>query len=110
MTEERKRAEDVYALVKDLEQEHQQLMKDVPEIKDTVDVMADVVIGPKIPDPNRPNEWRVNGKGRYERDSKQGLAHIARKLSWQNQLWKFIGQLAAILTGVALIVGTFGGG
>ena len=107
-TEERKRVEDVYALVKDLEQEHQQLMIDVPEIKDTVDVMADVVIGPKIPDPNRPNEWKMNGKGRYERDANGGLLHMAHKLRWQNQLWKFVGQLAAILTGVALIVKEFG--
>ncbi len=131
MTEDRKRAEDVYELVEDLMQrvnsvaslqalaggegefkqrlqEHEQLMVDVPEIKDTVDVMADVVIGPKIPDPNRPNEWKMNGKGRYERDANGGLAHMTHKLRWQNQLWKFVGQLAAILTGVALIVKEFG--
>lgn len=123
MTEDRKRAEDVYALL----EEHREwvvgqfnglseLTDEIGEmrskqiiIEETVDVLADSVIGDKIPDPYNPSEWKLNGKGRPERDTTTGLAYMARKLRWQNQLWKFIGQLAAMLTGVALIVSAYGG-
>ena len=51
-------------------QEHEQLMIDVPEIRitqrrieTTVDVLADYVIGPRIPDPLNPGEWLINGRG-----------------------------------------------
>ncbi len=93
MTEDRKRAEDVYLLVVDLGarldrvtavmtsvggeeqirqriQEHEQLMIDVPTIRatqrrieTTTNVLADYVIGPRIPDPLNPDEWLINGRG-----------------------------------------------
>ncbi len=130
MTDERKRAEDVYLLVEEhrewVEAKFDSLGESVDEITDvqmrmgrfeetqgmvveTVDVLADSVIGNKIPDPYNPSEWKLNGKGRPERDTTTGLAHMARKLKWQNQLWKFIGQLGAILGGMALILSVFGG-
>ncbi len=123
MTEDRKRAEDVYALLEDhrewvvgqfnglseLTDEIGEMRSKQIIIEETVDVLADSVIGKKIPDPYNPTKWKLNGKGRPERDTTTGLAHMARKLRWQNQLWKFIGQLAAMLTGVALIVSAFGG-
>ncbi len=130
MTDERKRSADVYELLKDhrqwVERKFDSLGESVDEIADvqtrmgrfeetqsmvveTVDVLADSVIGNKIPDPYNPEKWKLNGKGRPERDTTTGLAHLATKLKWQNQLWKFVGQLAAILGGVALIVVAFGG-
>ena len=123
MTEDRKRAEDVYALLEDhrewvvgqfnglseLTDEIGEVRSKQIIIEETVDVLADSVIGNKIPDPYNPSEWKLNGKGRPERDTTTGLAYMVRKLRWQNQLWKFIGQLAAMLTGVALIVSAFGG-
>ena len=97
MTDDRHRTEDVYELVNDrmdsLEgrfddlslardnlgganeivqrvREHEQLMVDVPEMKETVerteitvDVLADKMIGEKIPDPLRPGEFLINGRG-----------------------------------------------
>ncbi len=127
---DRKRAEDVYLLLEEhrtwVEAKFDSLGESVDEIADvqirmerfeetqgmvveTVDVLADSVIGNKIPDPYNPSEWKLNGKGRPERDTTTGLAHMARKLRWQNQLWRFVGQLAAILGGVALIVVVAGG-
>ncbi len=51
-------------------QEHKQLMIDVPAIRatqkrieTTVDVLADYVIGPRIPDPLNPGNWLINGRG-----------------------------------------------
>ena len=98
MTDEaRKRAADVYDLVKDLsgridqmaelrEQvggeteimarvaEHEQLMIVVPEIQEsqerteaTVNVLADKMIGEKISDPLHPGEFMINGRGEYLR-------------------------------------------
>ncbi len=120
MTEDRKRAEDVYALLKNhriwVEGQFSELVERVDGFEiaqgmvvETVDVLADSVIGAKIPDPYNPDKWKLNGKGRPERDTTTGLAYMARKLRWQNQLWKFVGQLAAILGGVALIIVAFGG-
>ena len=93
MTDERRRSEDVYELVEDLSkrldsltairnavggdsmirqrvQEHEQLMVNVPKIQaaqdrieTTVDVLADYVIGEKIPDPLNPGEFLINGRG-----------------------------------------------
>ncbi len=94
MTDDRKRAEDVYDLVKDLGEridqmaelrervggdveimarivEHEQLMVTVPVIEGTLDALADEVIGPKIPDPLRPGEYLINGKGQPMRKRKR---------------------------------------
>jgi len=90
-------------------EEHQAMYATLPILVDTVDVLADVVIGEKIPDPIRKGQFLINGTGIPMRDPKTGLAHKARSLRWQNQFWKFVGQLAAILTGVAFIVMAFGG-
>ncbi len=57
--------------------EHEQMMIEVPEIRatqrrieTTVDVLADYVIGPRIPDPLDPGEWLINGRGEPLRKSK----------------------------------------
>ncbi len=54
--------------------EHEQLMIDVPEIREsqdrmeiTVDVLADKMIGEKIQDPLRPGEFVINGRGEFMR-------------------------------------------
>ncbi len=64
---ERKRAEEA---VQQRVQEHEQLMVTVPKIKATtdrmeitVDVLADYVIGEKIPDPLNPGQFLINGRG-----------------------------------------------
>ncbi len=44
-------------------EEHNQLMITVPVMEGTIDSLADHVIGPKIPDPLRPGEFLINGKG-----------------------------------------------
>ena len=90
---ERKRAEDVYALVQELGtrldsmgdedqirqrvQEHEQMMIEVPQIavtqhriETTVDVLADYVIGEKIPDPLNPGQFLINGRGEPMRKPK----------------------------------------
>ncbi len=58
-------------------QEHEQLMITVPRIEATqrrieitVDVLADHVAGPKIPDPLDPDRWLVNGRGEPMRKPK----------------------------------------
>lgn len=91
--EHRKRSEDVYELVVEFGsrldkisavmvsaggeemivqriQEHEQLMVTVPEIRatqrrveTTIDVLADYVIGEKIPDPLNPDQFLINGRG-----------------------------------------------
>jgi len=104
MTDDRHRAEDVYLLVNQrmdtLEgkfddmsiarenlggtneivqrvKEHEQLMIEVPEIKEslgrveiTVDVLADKMIGEKIKDPLHPGEFMINGRGEPLRKSR----------------------------------------
>ena len=93
MTEERKRAEDVYELVENLTkkvekigavrdkmggdaaiiqrvEEHEQLMITVPRMEANIDALADHVIGPKVPDPLNPGQFRINGNGEYMREPK----------------------------------------
>ena len=57
--------------------EHEQLMIEVPEIRatqrrieTTVDVLADYVIGEKIPDPLNPGQFLINGRGEPMRKPK----------------------------------------
>ncbi len=52
-------------------QEHEQLMVIVPVMEGTIDLLADHVIGPKIPDPLRPGEFLINGKGQPMRKPKR---------------------------------------
>ncbi len=51
--------------------EHEQLMVIVPVMEGTIDLLADHVIGPKIPDPLRPGEFLINGKGQPMRKPKR---------------------------------------
>ena len=79
--------------------EHEQLMIDVPEIKEsvdrmevTIDVLADKMIGPKIPDPLRPGEFVINGRGEFMRKARP------RWPKWIGQaLVQSIGVLTALL-------------
>ncbi len=60
MTEERKSSKDVYELV---ETRLDALEKSQDRMEITVDVLADKMIGEKIPDPLRPGEFLINGRG-----------------------------------------------
>ncbi len=126
MTDDRHRTEDVYELVNDrmdsLEgrfddlslardnlgganeivqrvREHEQLMIDVPEMKETVerteitvDVLADKMIGEKIPDPLRPGEFLINGRGEPMRNPRPKWP------SWVGQaVIQALGVIAALL-------------
>lgn len=79
--------------------EHEQLMIDVPEMKETVerteitvDVLADKMIGEKIPDPLRPGEFLINGRGEPMRKARP------RWPSWIGQaVIQFFGVAAALL-------------
>ncbi len=126
---ERKRAEDVYALVQELGkklakvsavmvsaggetmiiqriQEHEQLMVEVPEmratqnrIETTVDVLADYVIGEKIPDPLNPGEFLINGRGEPMRKPKP---------KWPRWLGEALRTSAVVLVSLLTFLATLG--
>ncbi len=56
--------------IKQRVQEHEQLMITVPRIATNVDALADHVIGPKVPDPLNPGQFRINGNGEFMREPK----------------------------------------
>jgi len=127
MTDERKRAEDVYELVQEIGnqlakvtavmvsaggeamivqriQEHEQLMVTVPQvvvtqarIETTVDVLADYVIGPKIPNPLNPDEWLVNGRGEPMRKPKP---------RWPRWVGQALIQIVTLVTALVILVNT----
>ena len=119
---ERKRAEDVYALVQELGtrfdsmgdedqirqrvQEHEQMMIEVPEIRatqnrieTTVDVLADYVIGAKIPDPLNPGLFLINGRGEPLRKSKS---------KWPRWLGEALRTSAVVLVSLLTFLATIG--
>ncbi len=123
----RKRSEDVYLLVEDLVtelgkvtavmisaggeamiiqriQEHEQLMVEVPviratqnRIETTVDVLADYVIGPKIPDPLNPGQWLINGRGEPLRKPKP---------RWPRWLIQAVIQTITLATALVILINT----
>ncbi len=126
-TEDRKRAEDVYLLVQDLGirldkisavmvsvggedqirqriQEHEELMVTVPKmaatqrrIEITVDVLADYVIGRKIPDPLNPDEWLINGRGEPMRKPKP---------RWPRWVGQALIQTVTLITALLILINT----
>ena len=60
---DRLRPEDVYELVSGFD-------KRLDRIEVTVDVLADHVIGPRIPNPLNPDEWLLKGRGEPMRKPK----------------------------------------
>ncbi len=126
---ERKRAEDVYALVQELSsqlgkvtavmisaggeamiiqriQEHEQLMVTVPKIEatqsrveTTVDVLADYVIGEKIPDPLNPGQFLINGRGEPMRKPKP---------KWPRWLGEALRTSAVVLVSLLTFLATLG--
>ena len=124
---DRRRSEDVYALVQELGsrldkisavvvsaggetmivqriQEHEQLMVTVPQvvatqrrIETTVDVLADYVIGPKIPNPLNPDEWLVNGRGEPLRKPKP---------RWPRWLGQAALQTLGLVTALVILINT----
>jgi hypothetical protein len=56
--------------IKQRVEEHEQLMITVPRIAINVDALADHVIGPKVPDPLNPGQFRINGNGEFMREPK----------------------------------------
>ena len=56
--------------IKQRVEEHEQLMITVPRMEQNVDALADHVIGPKVPDPLNPGQFRINGNGEFMRESK----------------------------------------
>ena len=126
-TEGRKRSEDVYELlqefgsrldkvtavmvsvggedqIKQRVQEHEQLMIDVPEIRATqrrvevtIDVLADHVVGPKIPNPLNPDEWLVNGRGEPMRKPKP---------RWPRWVGQALIQTVTLVTALLILLNT----
>jgi len=74
MTDERIRSEDVYELVEtrlnDLEASSSNFQATQDRMEITLDVLADKMIGPKIPDPLRPGEFVINGRGEFMRKAR----------------------------------------
>ncbi len=128
-SEARKRAEDVYELVEDLGadlakvtavmvsaggaemivqrvQEHEQLMIEVPimratqnRIETTVDVLADHVIGEKIPDPLNPGKFLINGRGEPLRKPRS---------KWPRWLGEALRTSAVVLVSLLTFLATIG--
>ncbi len=59
--------------IKQRVEEHEQLMITVPSMERNIDALADHVIGPKVPDPLNPGQFRINGNGEYMREPKGRL-------------------------------------
>lgn len=127
--EHRKRSEDVYELVVEFGtrldrisavmvsaggeemirqriQEHEQLMITVPEIRatqhrveTTIDVLADHVIGEKIPDPLNPGQFLINGRGEPIRKPKP---------RWPRWLGEAIRTSAVVLVSLLTFLATLG--
>ncbi len=82
--------------------EHEQLMIDVPKIKEsqermevTIDVLADKMIGPKIPDPLRPGEFVINGRGEFMRKTRP---------KWPKWIGQALIQSIGVLTALLLFL------
>ncbi len=85
-------------------QEHEQLMIAVPAIRSTqkriettVDVLADYVIGPRIPDPLNPGEWLINGRGEPLRKPKP---------RWPRWVGQATIQIITLVTALLILVNT----
>ncbi len=84
--------------------EHEQLMIEVPEIRatqrrieTTVDVLADYVIGPRIPDPLNPDEWLINGRGEPLRKPKP---------RWPKWVVQALIQTVTLITALLILLNT----
>lgn len=82
--------------------EHEQLMIDVPQviatqkrIETTVDVLADYVIGPRIPDPLNPDEWLINGRGEPMRKPKP---------RWPRWVGQVLIQTVTLITALVILI------
>ena len=82
--------------------EHEQLMVDVPEIRatqlrieTTVDVLADHVVGPRIPDPLNPGEWLINGRGEPLRKPKP---------RWPKWVGQVVIQTVTLVTALVILI------
>ena len=76
-------------------QEHEQLMVTVPVMEQTIDALADKVIGEKIPDPLRPGEYLINGKG-------QPMRKPVR--NWPGYVIRFMVQALGLATAVLILI------
>lgn len=54
----------------DLEESSSQFQESQERMEVTIDVLADKMIGPKIPDPLRPGEFVINGRGEFMRKAR----------------------------------------
>ena len=85
-------------------QEHEQLMITVPRIEaiqrrveTTIDVLADHVVGPKIPDPLNPDRWLINGRGEPMRKPKP---------RWPRWLGQAAIQTLGLITALLILINT----
>lgn len=85
-------------------QEHEELMIIVPQvvatqnrIETTVDVLADYVVGPKIPDPLNPGKWLINGRGEPMRKPKP---------RWPRWVGQAVIQVLTFATALVILVNT----
>ncbi len=53
-----------------LEESSSQFRESQERMEVTIDVLADKMIGPKIPDPLRPGEFVINGRGEFMRKTR----------------------------------------
>ena len=60
---DRLRPEDVYKLVEGFDNRLAEVEGTQNRMEVTIDVLADHVIGPRIPNPLNPDEWLLNGRG-----------------------------------------------
>ena len=95
MTDDRKRAEDVYELVERFDDRLGQVEVTQYRIETTVDVLADHVIGPRIPDPLSPDEWLINGRGEPMRKPKP---------RWPRWVGQVVIQTVTLVTALVILI------
>ena len=66
-------------------------------IETTVDVLADHVIGPRIPDPLNPGKWLINGRGEPMRKPKP---------RWPRWVGQAVIQVVTFATALVILLAT----
>ena len=94
---DRKRSEDVYELVKVFDKRLIEVEVTQTRIEVTVDVLADHVIGPRIPNPLNPDEWLLNGRGEPLRKPKP---------RWPRWVGQVVIQSVTLVTALLILLNT----
>ena len=94
---DRLRPEDVYELVKVFDKRLIEVEVTQTRIEVTVDVLADHVIGPRIPNPLNPDEWLLNGRGEPLRKPKP---------RWPRWVGQVVIQTVTLATALLILLNT----